>query len=209
MIAFGYAITSVAVESGAQARVSGTPSGCIVPKWLRAIGVLTRNVAMAAANAREANSPRIPVSGLNPRHTSSVGIQANHRKRTVGARCRSAMTQAKLSWKPALVATDGSATSMTIAAIAIIELPCQSRPDAAPVAPTMAISAERVALAAGAMMKSAHSAASATGIARSRGLVTKNEVIRATTQPSTARLKPEIARMCASPTERNAFSIGA
>ena len=50
-IAFGYAIASVADESGAQASVSSAPMGCTVPKCRSTSGALTRNAASEAATA--------------------------------------------------------------------------------------------------------------------------------------------------------------
>jgi hypothetical protein len=115
----------------------------------------------------------------------------------------------KLNWKPALVATEGSLRIMIAAASARIASPFQSRSHDAPIAPQIAMSALRVALAAGAMSQSAAIAASATGTARQRSSRRQSDAVHATIQPSTARLNPEIARMCASPTARNAFSIAA
>ena len=81
-----------------------------------------------------------------------------------------------------------------------------SRPSVRPLAPTAAMSAERTALAAGAMSHNAAIAASATGAARQRSSRNTRPATIATIHPSTARLNPEIARMCESPTARNEFS---
>ena len=70
------------------------------------------------------------------------------------------------------------------------------------------MSALRTALAAGAMSQSASPAATATGIARQRSSRSTNPANHATNHPSTARLNPEIARMCASPAARKLPSVG-
>ncbi len=67
--------------------------------------------------------------------------------------------------------------------------------------------ADRIALAAGAITQSAINAATATEAARHRSSRRKNPATNAITHPSTARLKPEIAKMCASPAARKLFSI--
>ena len=72
----------------------------------------------------------------------------------------------------------------------------------------IAINADRIALAAGAITMSATAAATATGTARHRSSRMNSAATAPTTQPRTARLKPEIARMCASPAARKPFSIG-
>jgi hypothetical protein len=206
-IALGYAITSVAVESGAQRSVSAVPYGWSEPKWTSTIGALATKAASPAAIIRPRNSPASPTHAALVRLGSSRGIHASQRRMIGADRCRSAITHAKLSWKPAPVDSAGSMTSMTLAATARTASPFQSRPSAWAEAPTSAINAERTALAAGAMTMSAPSAASPHAIACTRGL---GEIARATSptiQPSTARLKPEIARMCDSPTARNECSI--
>ena len=96
-IAFGYAITSVAVDSGVQRNVSNVPTGCTAPKWAITTGVEIRNVATPAAIARDVNSPAIWTITDDPWSPRSFGIQSSHRVRTAGATCRSASTQPKLS----------------------------------------------------------------------------------------------------------------
>ena len=57
MIAFGYAIASVTVESGVQRNVSRVPNGCSEPNCTRTTGTLAKNAASPAAIARDAYSP--------------------------------------------------------------------------------------------------------------------------------------------------------
>lgn len=73
----------------------------------------------------------------------------------------------------------------------------------------IAINADRVALGAGAINTRARIAVIATHAAADRSLRNTMRATKATIQPRTARLKPEMARMCASPTARKPFSIGA
>ena len=207
-IAFGYAIASVAVDRGEQTKVRSVPYGCSDPKWTRTTGTLTTNAATPAASAADANAPTRPSHAGWPRSGSSSGIHGNQCSVIGRVRCRSAITQRKLSWNPGATASDGACTSIATTATASTASPCQSRPSDAPHAPTIAISAERIALAAGAITSSATAAATATGTARSRSSRTNSAATAPTTQPSTARLKPEIARMCASPAARKPFSIG-
>ena len=83
---FGYATTSVSVESGVHRSVSTTLAGCIDPKWKRTTGRLARNAASPAAIAREPNSQAIATAiGLRCR-PSSLGIQPSQRARIAGAR---------------------------------------------------------------------------------------------------------------------------
>ncbi len=207
-IALGYASTSVAVDSGVHRKVSSVPIGCTDPKCAITTGVLTTNAAAVAAMARELNSPiicRTTGAAWSPR---SLGIHASQRARTGGATCRSASTQPKLSWNPAFTDCVGSCTSMAIATAEMTASPFQSRPHACPAAPNAAMSALRMALAAGAMTHSASTATTTTGTARHRSSRSTSPAIHATIQPSTERLNPEIARMCASPAARKLPSIG-
>jgi hypothetical protein len=207
-IALGYASTSVAVDSGVHRKVSSVPTGCTDPKCAITTGVLTANAAAVAAMARELNSPTIcSITGAawSPR---SRGIHASQRARIGGATCRSASTQPKLSWNPAFTDCIGSWTSMAMATAEMTASPFQSRPHACPVAPSAAMSALRMALAAGAMTHSASSAARTTGTARHRSSRSTSPATHATSQPSTERLNPEIARMCARPAARKLPSVG-
>jgi len=205
--AFGYASMSVAVDSGAHASVSKVPTGWIEPKWTSTIGVLAMNAARPAATARARNSPAIPSNAGRPGIGASPGIHRSQRACTGIDRCRSASTHAKLSWNPGFRASDGADSSMTIAATASTASPFHSRPTAEPEAPTIAISAERTALAAGAMRSSAQHAAIPHATACTLGLGETSRAASPTSQPSTARLKPEMARMCERPTARKEFSI--
>lgn len=78
-IAFGYAIASVAVDSGEQTKVSSVPYGCSEPKWTSTTGTLTTNAAMPAATAADANAPHNPSHAGCPRSGSSLGIHASQR----------------------------------------------------------------------------------------------------------------------------------
>ncbi len=157
--------------------------------------------------ARESSVPPSAIQTGSARDASSAGIQLSHRHATIGERCRSASTQAKLSWNPAFVASDGVVVSITMAAIASTASPFHSRPSEAPQAPTIDMSADLIALAAGAIRQSASSAAMPTASACTRSSLLASRAAVAATHPSTARLKPEIARMCESPTARKESSI--
>lgn len=165
------------------------------------------NAAIPAATARDTNSLPTEIHAGRSTLPSSRGIQPSHRSRTAGARCRNPSTHAKLSWKPAPAAVDGSCRIIAIAANATIASPFQSRPNDRAHAPMTAMSAERTALAAGAMITSATIAATPTGTARRRSSRMNTAAMAATTHPSTARLKPEIARMCEMPAARKLWSI--
>ncbi len=85
-IAFGYATTRVADESGAHTSVSSAPKGCTVPKCIRTIGALVRNAAAEAAMAAPDASPRMPTSGDGACPSTSRGSQPSHRDRMGPAR---------------------------------------------------------------------------------------------------------------------------
>ncbi|MFM2164351.1 MAG: hypothetical protein RL325_788 [Planctomycetota bacterium] len=95
---------------------------------------------------------------------------------------------------------------MAIATTARIASPFQSLRTDAPDAPSTAIHADRTALAAGAMMQRAARAMIATTTACPRASRMTRPAAAAVTHASTVRLKPEIARMCASPTARKSSS---
>lgn len=180
-----------------------------MPKCASAMDVPTPNAATPDARVLAQYSPKMPRHAIDVCQTASPGIQTSQARRNLGARCRSAMTQAKLNWNPAFDATPGSLTTIHPATTARTASPCQSRRSMDPIDPTMAINAERSALGAGAMTKSATAAPDMTHAATNR---VSRKIIRAkspTIQPRTARLKPEIASMCARPVARNAFSISA
>ena len=199
---------SVSAERGAHRSVSRIPNGCSDPKCTSTIGVLTRKAASPEANAFVRNSPAIPIETGTPRRGSSRGSHESQRTAIGVARCRSASTQPKLSWKPGLTASDGSRSSISTAAMASRASEFQSRPQLPPIAPTIAIRQERIALAAGAIRASAASAAMPIAALLRRSSRVRRPAAVPTSQPSTARLKPEIARMCERPTSRNASSIG-
>ncbi len=199
---------SVSAERGAHRSVSRIPNGCRDPKCTRTIGVLIRKAAIPEASAFTRNSPAMPTQTGIPRRGSSRGIHQSQRIAIGAARWRSASTQPKLSWNPGLTASDGSCTSIMAAAMASSASAFHSRPQLPPIAPPIAIRQDRIALAAGAISASAASAAIPIAALRSRPSRVITPAAAPTIQPSTARLKPEIARMCESPTSRNASSIG-
>ncbi|MCE2881646.1 MAG: hypothetical protein LW636_04715 [Planctomycetaceae bacterium] len=71
------------------------------------------------------------------------------------------------------------------------------------------MSAARVALGAGTITNIAVAATITTNPACKRGSRVASDAIAAAIHPSTARLNPEIARMCDRPTTRNEPSIAA
>ena len=85
-IAFGYATTSVAVDSGVHANVSSVPNGCTEPNRTSTTGRLAMNAARPAASAPAAICPANATHAEPRFRPRSSGIHASQRDLMCGAR---------------------------------------------------------------------------------------------------------------------------